>query len=174
MADSVLAEILDRITDAGLVDDPVIEDDVVRASARLEGAGVEVEVELDPEIEDVDDPDVDALVEALADVLDVSETQWRAIIEEIAVEIEDAIDDDELSDKVDLRVDLEAVGVVVFADAVVIVFTADTQFPESLVHVQLGPDFEVEDIEIVTDDDDEEEDEDESDDEERADDSDEN
>lgn len=160
MTESVLTDLLRRATDSGLLDEPSIEDDSVVGMGHLDAAGVEVEVDLDPEIGDVDAPDLDAIMTALSDVLSVSEDRWRAIVDEVASDIEDALDDDVLDADVDLRTDLEAVGVGVFADAVIVVFAGEVSFPDALVHVQLTPELEVEDIEIVGDDEDEDDDED--------------
>ena len=158
MTASVLNDLLRRVTESGLLDEPTIDDDTVVGVAQLDAAGVEVEVDLDPEIDDVDDPDIDAIMASLSEILTVSEDRWSAIVDEVVSDIEDALDDDELDAEIDLRTDLEAVGVGVFADAVIVVFAGATSFPDSLVHVQLTPELEVEDIEIVSDDDEEDED----------------
>ncbi|MBT9606838.1 cytochrome C5 [Microbacterium sp.] len=155
MTASVLNDLLRRVTDSGLLDEPTIDDDTVVGLAHLDAAGVEVEVDLDPEIEDVDDPHIDAIMTSLSDILAISEDRWRAIVDEVVSDIEDALGDEEIGSDVDLRTDLEAVGVGVFADAVIVVFAGATSFPDALVHVQLTPELEVEDIEIVSDDDDE-------------------
>ena len=160
MTDSVLTELLRRVTESGLLDEPSIDDDTVIGLAHLDAAGVEVEVDLDPEIEDVDDPDIDAIMASVSDILTVTEDRWRAIVDEVATEIEEAVEDDELSADIDLRTDLEAVGVGVFADAIIVVFAGATSFPDALVHVQLTPELEVEDIEIVGYDDEDDDDED--------------
>ena len=160
MTESVLNDLLRRVTDSGLLDEPTIDEDTVVGLAHLDAAGVEVEVDLDPEIDDEDEPDVDAIMTSLSDILSVSEDRWRAIVDEVVTEIEDALDDDELDAEIDLRTDLEAVGVGVFADAIIVVFAGATSFPDALVHVQLTPDLEVEDIEIVGDDDDEDDEDD--------------
>ncbi|MFG6280101.1 cytochrome C5 [Microbacterium sp. 5K110] len=156
MTASVLNDLLRRVTDSGLLDEPTIDDDTVVGLAHLDAAGVEVEVDLDPEIEDVDDPDIDAIMTSLSDILAISEDRWRAIVDEVVSDIEDALGDEEIGSDVDLRTDLEAVGVGVFADAVIVVFAGATSFPDALVHVQLTPELEVEDIEIVGDDDEDE------------------
>ncbi|CAH0250102.1 cytochrome C5 [Microbacterium sp. Bi128] len=158
MTASVLNDLLRRVTDSGLLDEPTIDDDTVVGLAHLDAAGVEVEVDLDPEIEDVDDPDIDAIMTSLSDILAISEDRWRAIVDEVVSDIEDALGDEEIGSDVDLRTDLEAVGVGVFADAVIVVFAGATSFPDALVHVQLTPELEVEDIEIVSDDDEDDED----------------
>lgn len=160
MTDSVLTDLLRRVTESGLLDEPSIDDDTVVGLAHLDAAGVEVEVDLDPEIDDVDDPDIDAIMASLSEILGVSEDRWRAIVDEVVSDIEDALDDDEVDAEIDLRTDLEAVGVGVFADAVIVVFAGATSFPDALVHVQLTPELEVEDIEIVGDDDEDDDDED--------------
>lgn len=158
MTASVLNDLLRRVTESGLLDEPTIDEDTVVGLAQLDAAGVEVEVDLDPEIDDVDDPDVDAIMASLSEILSVSEDRWRSIVDEVVSDIEDALEDDELDAEIDLRTDLEAVGVGVFADAVIVVFAGVTSFPDALVHVQLTPELEVEDIEIVGDDDEEDED----------------
>ena len=160
MTESVLNDLLRRVTESGLLDDAQIDEDSVIGVGHLDAAGVEVEVDLDPEIDDEDEPDLDGILSNLKDILSVTEDRWSAIVDEIATEIEEAVDDDELSADIDLRTDLEAIGVGVFADAIIVVFAGQTSFPDALVHVQLTPELEVEDIEIIGDDD-EEDDEDE-------------
>lgn len=165
MTESVLNDLLRRVTESGLLDDAQIDEDSVIGAGHLDAAGVEVEVDLDPEIDEDDEPDLDAIMTGLKDILSVSEERWRAIVEEVASDIEDALDDGELDADVDLRTDLEAIGVGVFADAIIVVFAGQTSFPDSLVHVQLTPDLEVEDIEIIGDEDEDEDDEETSEDE---------
>jgi len=158
MTESVLNDLLRRVTESGLLDDPQIDDDSVVGVGHLDAAGVEVEVDLDPELDEEDTPDLDAILSALKDVLSVSEDRWNAIVDEVASDIEDALDDDELDRDIDLRTDLEAVGVGVFADAVIVVFASETAFPDALVHVQLTLELEVEDIELVGDDEEDDQD----------------
>ncbi|MDQ1083170.1 MULTISPECIES: cytochrome C5 [Microbacterium] len=158
MTESVLNDLLRRVSENGLLDDAQIDEDSVIGAGHLDAAGVEVEVDLDPELDDEGEPDLDAIVGNLRDILAVSEERWRAIIEEVASDIEDALEDDELDADVDLRTDLEAIGVGVFADAIIVVFAGETSFPDALVHVQLTPELEVEDIEIIGDDEDDEDD----------------
>jgi len=156
MTESVLNDLLRRVTDSGLLDDAEIDDDSVIGAGHLDAAGVEVEVDLDPELEDEDEPDLDAILANLKSILSVGEERWSAIVEEVASDIEDALDDDELDADVDLRTDLEAIGVGIFADAIIVVFAGQTSFPDALVHVQLNPELEVEDIEIIGDEDEDE------------------
>ena len=78
----------------------------------------------------------------------MSEKRWRAIVEEVALDIEDAVEDEPVVEQIDLRDDLEATSVVVFADAVLLAFVAPKQFPESRILVQLDEELEVDGIEV--------------------------
>ncbi len=51
-------------------------------------------------------------------------------------------------EQIDLRDDLEATSVVVFADAVLLAFLAPKQFPDSRILVQLDDDLEVDGVEV--------------------------
>jgi hypothetical protein len=71
------------------------------------------------------------------------------VIDEVAADIEDAVDDDApVIDQTDLRDDLEATSVVVFADALLLAFDAPRQFPDSRILVQLDEELEVSGIEV--------------------------
>lgn len=151
MASTLLDSLLARITDSGLLDDPIAENGLVYGRANIDAAGTEVSVNVDPELDDDDDElDEDALVEATSRILSVNESRWRAMIDEVANDIEDAVADDEapVIDQTDLRDDLEATSVVVFADAVLLAFIAPRQFPESRILVQLDEDLEVDGVEV--------------------------
>ncbi|WP_106815743.1 cytochrome C5 [Microbacterium timonense] len=152
MAASALDSLLHRLSQSGLLDDPVAEDGIVHSRARLDGAGADVNVNVDPELEDVADPDVDALVDAVSRVLSMSERRWEAIVDSAATEIEDAVADDDVTERADLRADMEAKSVVVFADAVLLSFAAPRQFPDSRILVQLDQEFEIENVEVTEDD----------------------
>lgn len=151
-----LDALLDRISESGLLDEPVADNGIVRGRASLDAAGSEVTVNVDPELEeedegDGDSPDLDALIGGVTRTLAMSETQWRAVIDAIADEIGEAVADDAVAEQVDLRDDLEATSVVVFADAVLLRFTARRQFPDSRILVQLDSDLEVETVEVEED-----------------------
>jgi hypothetical protein len=149
MTSPVLDALLARIVESGLLDEPVAENDLVYGRASIDAAGTVVTVNVDPELEDHgDDVDLDALLEAIARILSVNETTWRAVIDEVVADIEDAVDDEPVIEQVDLRDDLEATSVVVFADAVLLAFDAPRQFPESRILVQLDEDLEVSGIEV--------------------------
>lgn len=153
MADPALEALLRRISDSGLLDDPVAEDDIVYGRARLDGAGADVMVNVDPEVEEVEESDADALVAGVSRILAMSEAQWTAIIETVATEIEEAVaDDGPIVEQTDLRADLEPKSVVVFADAVMLSLAAPRQFPDSRILVQLDEDFEIENVEVTEDD----------------------
>ncbi|RKT33614.1 hypothetical protein DEU34_2217 [Microbacterium sp. AG1240] len=156
MTSPSLDALLDRISESGLLDEPVADNGIVRGRASLDAAGSEVAVNVDPELEeedegDGDSPDLDALIDGVTRTLAMSETQWRAVIDAIADEIGEAVADDAVVEQVDLRDDLEATSVVVFADAVLLRFTARRQFPDSRILVQLDSDLEVETVEVEED-----------------------
>lgn len=149
MASPLLDHLLARIVDSGLLDDPVAENGLVYGRATIDAAGAVVKVNVDPELEDDEDTlDDDALLEAITRILSVSETRWRAVIDEVADDIDEAVDDEPVLEQIDLRDDLEATSVVVFADAVLIAFDAPRQFPDSRILVQLDEDLEVANIEV--------------------------
>jgi hypothetical protein len=156
MTSPSLDALLDRISESGLLDEPIADNGIVRGRASLDAAGSEVTVNVDPELEeedegDSDSPDLDALIGGVTRTLAMSETQWRAVIDAIADEIGEAVADDAVAEQVDLRDDLEATSVVVFADAVLLRFTARRQFPDSRILVQLDSDLEVETVEVEED-----------------------
>lgn len=142
--------LLSRIVDDGLLDDPVAENGLVTGRATIDAAGAAVAVTVDPELEDGSpDVDQDALLAVTSRILSVSESRWRAVIDEIAVEIEGAVGDEEpVAEQADLRDDLEVTSLVVFADAVRLAFDAPRQFPDSRILVQLDDELEVADIEV--------------------------
>lgn len=156
MTSPSLDALLDRISESGLLDQPVADNGIVRGRASLDAAGSEVTVNVDPELEeedegDGDSPDLDALVDGVTRTLAMSETQWRAVIDAVADEIGDGVADDAVAEQIDLRDDLEATSVVVFADAVLLRFTARRQFPDSRILVQLDSELEVETVEVEED-----------------------
>ncbi|MGN7949249.1 cytochrome C5 [Microbacterium sp. 22215] len=149
MASPLLDDLLARIIDSGLLDDPVAENGLVYGRATIDAAGAAVTVNVDPELEDDEENlDVDALLAAITRILSVSETRWRAVIDEVADDIDEAVDDEPVIEQTDLRDDLEATSVVVFADAVLIAFDAPKQFPDSRILVQLDDELEVASIEV--------------------------
>jgi len=149
MTSPALDALLARIVDSGLLDEPVAENGLVYGRATIDAAGTVVTVNVDPELEDHDEVDEDELLEAIARILSVNESRWRAVIDEVAADIEDAVDDEApVIEQTDLRDDLEATSVVVFADALLLAFDAPKQFPDSRILVQLDEELEVSGIEV--------------------------
>ncbi|MDQ0727340.1 cytochrome C5 [Microbacterium sp. W4I20] len=149
MTSPLLDSLLARIVDSGMLDEPVAENGLIYGRASIDAAGTVVTVNVDPELEDEpDELDEDALVEAVSRILSVGESRWRDIIDEVADDIDEAVDDEPVIEQVDLRDDLEATSVVVFADAALIAFDAPKQFPDSRILVQLDEDLEVANIEV--------------------------
>jgi hypothetical protein len=149
MTSSPLENLLARIVDSGLLDEPVVENGLIYGRASIDAAGTVVTVNVDPELDDdVEELDDDALVEAVSRILSVNESRWRAVIDEVADDIDDAVDGEPVIEQIDLRDDLEATSVVVFADAVLLAFDAPKQFPDSRILVQLDDDLVVANIEV--------------------------
>lgn len=149
MTSPLLDNLLARIVDSGLLDEPVAENGLIYGRASIDAAGTVVTVNVDPELDDDDDAlDGEELVAALARILSVNETRWRAVIDEVADDIDEAVDDEPVIEQVDLRDDLEATSVVVFADAVLLAFDAPKQFPDSRILVQLDDELEIANIEV--------------------------
>ncbi|MCP1428487.1 hypothetical protein J3D45_000985 [Microbacterium foliorum] len=149
MASPLLDDLLARIVESGLLDDPVAENGLVYGRATIDAAGAVVTVNVDPELEDDGESfDADEMLGAISRILSVSETRWRAVIDEVADDIDEAVDDEPVIEQTDLRDDLEATSAVVFADAVLIAFDAPKQFPDSRILVQLDDELEVANIEV--------------------------
>lgn len=151
MTSPALDTLLARIIESGLLEDPVAENGLVYGRAIIDAAGTAVNVNVDPELDDDDqgdDVDHEVLIAAIARILSVGESRWRGVIDEIVDDIEDAVDDEPVIEQVDLRDDLEAASVVVFADAMLLAFLAPKQFPDSRILVQLNDDLEVEGVEV--------------------------
>ena len=149
MTSPLLDNLLARIVDSGLLDEPVVANGLIYGRASIDAAGTVVTVNVDPELEDDDDVlDDDALIAALTRILSVNETRWRAVIDEVADDIDEAVDDEPVIEQVDLRDDLEATSVVVFADAVLLAFDAPKQFPDSRILVQVDDELDIANIEV--------------------------
>lgn len=149
---TALEDLLSRVIDRGELDDPTADNGLIFGRAHLEAAGVDVNVNIDPEIEEGDDDaeiDAEALLENLTRILSITETRWRAVVDEAATDIEEAVGESEVSERIDLRDDIEATSLVVFADAVLVALIAPRQFPDSRILVQLDEDLEVDGIEVV-------------------------
>jgi hypothetical protein len=152
MTSPALDTLLARIVESGLLEDPVAENGLVYGRASIDAAGTVVNVNVDPELDDDDehgeDVDHEALIAAVSRILSVGESRWRAVVDEVATDIDDAVDDEPVIEQIDLRDDLEATSVVVFADAVLLAFLAPKQFPDSRILVQLDDELQVEGVEV--------------------------
>jgi len=150
MTSSALETLLARISDSALLEDPTAENGLVYGRANIDAAGTVVNVNVDPELDERDDEDLDLdeLLAALSRILGIAESRWRAIVDEVAGDIEDAVDDEPVAEQIDIRDDLEATSVVVFADAVLLAFSAPRQFPDSRILVQLDEDLEIDGVEM--------------------------
>lgn len=149
MTSPVLDSLLARIVESGLLEDPIAENGLVYGRASIDAAGTVVNVNIDPELDEHgEDVDHDELIAAVSRILSVGESRWRAIVDEVATDIDDAVDDEPVIEQIDLRDDLEATSVVVFADAVLLAFLAPKQFPDSRILVQLDEELEVEGVEV--------------------------
>lgn len=138
-----MSELLDAIRASGLLDSPALADDIVHGRAHLAAAVADVTVTVDAEEEDVY---VDDLVAGVARILDITEAQWSALIEEIATELEEAVGDEPVAEPTDLRDDLSIDSIVVLPDATLLMFAAPRQFPDAWIRVQLDEDLAVEDL----------------------------
>ncbi len=152
MTSPALDSLLARIVESGLLEDPIAENGLVYGRASIDAAGTVVNVNVDPELDDDDehgdDVDLDVLIAAVSRILSVGESRWRAVIDEVATDIDDAVDDESVVEQIDLREDLEATSVVVFADAVLLAFVAPKQFPDSRILVQLDDQLDVDGVEV--------------------------
>lgn len=155
-----LAQLKSALIESGLIVKPEShEEGFIYGIARLANLGIDTVVNIDPELEDYPKPDVKTLVAGLRSIVTIEATAWQAIIDDIVEEIEDAVgDEDEIEELASLADDLELASIVVFPDAIVLSFAADTQFPESWIRVQLDvDDLGIDDVSIDEQDDDDDE-----------------
>lgn len=143
MSDS--GHLLAAIRESGLLESPEARDGAVTGRAHLAAAVADVAVVVDPDDEPAHPA---ALVAAVSRILDITESEWTAIVDEVAAEIEDAVGDDEVAEPVDLRADLAISTIAVFPDATLLSFSAPRQFPDSAIRVQLDEDFAVDDLSV--------------------------
>lgn len=147
MEPAQLEHLRDLAAASGLVSDPQTGDGIVYGRSRLPATGDEFTLNLDPEEEDgFTDPAT--LMASAARFLAMDAATWRAIIDAVAQEVEEAVGDVEVIDKTDLRDDLDIRSVVIFDEITLLSFAADRQFPDSWIRAQLAEDYEVEDISV--------------------------
>lgn len=126
--------------------EPEAESDFVFGMAHFPAAGAEVMVNVDPELDDRDDVEPQALAARVAAFLALTPEQWDAVVGRTVAEIEDAAG--EVTEPTALRDDLDLTSVVVFVDAALVSFVAPLQLPDALIRVQLDADFAFEDVEV--------------------------
>ncbi len=143
-----LQRLADALSDAGLVTDPVVDDTFVHGRTYLSGADADVNLNVDPELDEHPDAEVAELVAKATAFFAVTAAHWQRVVDQVATEIEDAVGEEPVSERTDLRDDLTIRSVVVLADAVLLSFEAPQQFPGGAIRVQLDDDLLVEDLEV--------------------------
>jgi len=144
----VIHKISEAIASSGVLTDVEVREDIVVGRARVLAAQAEVWVNVDPELQDGEAPDVAALLHGIDQILGISPTQWELIIDQIADEIEAAVGDEPVQETTSLRSDLILKSVVVFAGATLLRFEAPRQFPDSWIHAQLDEQLALEDLAV--------------------------
>jgi len=144
----VIRKISEAIASSGVFTDVEVREDIVVGRARVSAAQAEVWVNVDPELQDGEAPDVAALLRGIDQILGISPTQWDLIIDQIADEIEAAVGDEPVQETTSLRSDLILKSVVVFAGATLLRFEAPRQFPDSWIHAQLDEQLALEDLAV--------------------------
>lgn len=151
--------LLRAVRAAGLLADPVEEEGVVRGPARLEAAGYDVSVNLDPDPEfDPLDDEVDAepvepafLIAAAEAFLTMSAARWDRLMGEILEEIEGA---GGVAGRPVGREDLTIEWVAVVPDAYLVSFPMPRESPEVFIRAQLDADFRLDELYVDDDQDD--------------------
>jgi len=144
----------DEIVRTGLLTAPQADDGFVFGTARMRVVGTDVNVNVDPELDDRSDMDTGALLAAVERVLAVTDARWGRIVDSIAGEIEEAVGEQRVIEPTDLRDDLTLTSMAVFHDAVLLSFAAPKQFPDSWIRAQLDEDLDVDGVMVDEKDDD--------------------
>ncbi|ULD38931.1 cytochrome C5 [Rhodococcus qingshengii] len=122
------------------------EDGFVVGAARVPAADVQVNLNIDPELDEYSDVDTAALLAGVERILTIEVPQWRRLVVAIAAEIDDAVGDEPVEEEISLGADLLLRSIVVFRDATLLSFDAPKQFPDSWIRVQLDDEFGVDDV----------------------------
>ncbi|QMV74389.1 cytochrome C5 [Comamonas piscis] len=151
-----IAHLRDAIAASQLLQDVEAADGFVIGSVRFKAAGADIHVNVDPELDDHPEMDANALIANTQRFLAMPVERWQQLVNDIVLEVEDAVeeveDDAEVQEPTDLRDDLRLHSVAVFADAVLLSFVAPQQFPQCWVRAQLCEELALEDISIDEDD----------------------
>lgn len=147
-----IAHLRDAIAASQLLQDVEAADGFVVGSVRFQAAAADIHVNVDPELDDHPEMDVSALIANTQRFLAMPVERWKQLVNDIVVEVQEAVEDDEVEEPTDLRDDLRLHSVAVFADAVLLSFVAPQQFPQCWVRAQLCKELALEDISIDEDD----------------------
>ncbi|WP_429951249.1 hypothetical protein ACQYWY_06420 [Comamonas sediminis] len=143
-----IAHLRDAMAASQLLNDVQADDGFVVGSVHFQAAGADIHVNVDPELADNPEMDVEALIANTQRFLAMPADHWKRLINDIALEVEEAVEEDEVEEPTDLRDDLSLHSVAVFADAVLLSFVAPKQFPQCWVRAQLCEELALEDISI--------------------------
>lgn len=143
-----IAHLRDVIAASQLLQDVQADDGFVVGRVRFQAAGADIHVNVDPELADNPEMDVDTLIANTQRFLAMPADHWKQLINDIALEVEEAVEGDAVQEPTDLRDDLRLHSVAVLADAVLLSFAAPRQFPDYWVRAQLQEDLTLEDISI--------------------------
>ncbi|MGX1804347.1 cytochrome C5 [Nocardia sp. NPDC055321] len=144
----------EEISRRGLLTAPESGAGIIFGTARVPALGLVVTVNVDPELDDRDDLDAEALLSGIERLVGLPAGQWARLCDEIALEIEEAVGDQPVEEETDLRADLTLRSTVVFHDAFLLSFAAPKQFPDSWIRVQLDAEFALQDLVVDPRDDD--------------------
>jgi hypothetical protein len=147
-----IAHLRDAIAASQILQDVEAADGFVVGSVRFQAAGADIHVNVDPELDDHPEMDVNALIANTQRFLAMPVERWKQLVNDVVVEVEEAVEEDEAEEPTDLRDDLRLHSVAVFADAVLLSFVAPQQFPQCWVRAQLCEELALEDISIDEDD----------------------
>ncbi|MCS5497406.1 hypothetical protein NY547_09175 [Cnuibacter physcomitrellae] len=155
--DDQASALLRAVRAAGLLSDPVEDEGVVRGPARLDAAGYDVSVNLDPDpdLEDADDSadddpvDPASLIAAARAFLALSPERWSDLLGEIVEEV------GPVAGRLLTREDLVLAWVAVVPEAYLLSFPVPRDSPAAHVRVQLGADLELDELGVDEDEDDE-------------------
>lgn len=147
-----IAHLRDAMAASQLLNDVQADDGFVVGSVHFQAADADIHLNVDPELAENPEMDADLLVANTRRFLALPAERWMPLIDEIAREVEEAVEDDEVEEPSDLRDDLRLHSVAIFADAVLLSFVAPKQFPQCWLRAQLDADLALEDISIDEDD----------------------
>ncbi|WZB73712.1 hypothetical protein WJ972_20250 [Achromobacter insuavis] len=93
-----ISHLRDAIAASQLLQDAQARDDFVVGSVRFQPAGVDIHVNVDPELDDNPETCVDTLIANTQRFLAMSADHWKGLINDIALEVEEAVGDEEVEE----------------------------------------------------------------------------